>query len=49
MANITFVRLNILNLLTLCLSRFIMEPGISVGVVLNYIAVHPVSPPPPLT
>lgn len=24
-----------------------MEPGISVGVVLNYIAVHPVSPPPP--
>lgn len=25
-----------------------MEPGISVGVVLNYIAVHPVSPPPPL-
>lgn len=23
-----------------------MEPGISVGVVLNYIAVHPVSPPP---
>lgn len=49
MANMTFVKLNILNVLILCLSRFIMEPEIRVGVVLNYIAVNPVSPPPPLT